>query len=104
MNSQKIITCKASTLDFVTLLIMPTATVKRPADEDASRRAPSCERATQLCKHCRHSCSSNRALLAMAGGIRVFCVDWLSWTALRISSNRVTPSKGSPTNSCTKLK
>lgn len=92
-------TCRAITLERVTLLMMHTARVKRPAEEDARRRAASGRR-RQAWRHCRQANSSSNARRMSDVGGDCAC---LICTARNSSSSSVTPSRGSPMNSCTKL-
>jgi hypothetical protein len=95
-------TSSAKTRDLLTLLMMQTAKVNRPAGEPASLLAASGHR-RQLRRHWRHECSSSRARRSTGGGQRVCWLAWLSCTARSSSRSSVTPSKGSPINSWTKL-
>jgi hypothetical protein len=96
------LTSSAKTRDLLTLLMIQTAKVKRP-DGDADSRLAASGHLRQLRRHCRQEFSSSKARLSTGGGQRVCWFAWLNCTARSRSKSRVTPSRGSPMNSWTKL-
>lgn len=93
-------TSKVSRRDWLTVLMMHAASVYNPAGDIANFLAASWQR-RQYFKHCRHAFSSN-VIRRWFAGVHFVCVPFC-WIVFKSSSNSVTPSIGSPTNSCTKL-
>jgi len=99
--SNRIQTSRVSSRDWLTVLMMHAASVYNPAGDIANFLAASWQR-MQYFKHCRHAFSSN-VIRRWFAGVHFVCVPFC-WIVFRSSSNSVTPSIGSPTNSCTKLR